>query len=299
MQPREIVDIIEIIFYVPALVLSVWCCKKHGGGRQLGWFYLIVLALLRIIGASTGIASVHNPTNSNLTATWVACDSIGLGPLLLALQGFLKRLNEGMRRNGLNPQYIQMLSALVCAAVALAIVAACKLYSSDADTASDGQDFQKAAIIVYLVTFLLLAALAAFTAMKRQHIYGGEQRLLWAALLSLPFLLIRIIYSICAAFDNSSTTFSLISDAHTPVAVWAIMSVLMEFIVVSIYLAAGLTLQVIPRQFVRGRYAIAPSYGLPTEQYVFPPGNGVHPTSHSVPTEQKDQFPMKSTITVN
>ena len=299
MQPREIVDIVEIIFYVPALGLSVWCCVRHGAGRQLGWFYLVVLALLRLIAASTGIASVHDPTNTNLTATWLTCYGIGLSPLLLALQGILKRLNEGMKRHGFQPRYIQMLSVLVLAALVLAIIAATKLYSSDPSTASDGLDFQKAAIVVFLVTFLLLAALAVFTAVKKQYIYKGEERLLAAVLLSLPFLLIRLVWSMCSAFDNSSTTFSLVSSAHTPVAVWAIMSVLMEFIVVSIYIAAGLTLQVIPRQFVRGTaVAIPPYYGLPAEQYTFPPGDGTNHRANVVPTEQQDQFPMKSTITV-
>lgn len=91
MQNREILDIIDLIYFAPALGLTIWICVKHGFGRQLGWFYLIILSLLRLIAGSTGIVNAHSPSRSATQATTVTY-SVGLAPLILALMGILKRL---------------------------------------------------------------------------------------------------------------------------------------------------------------------------------------------------------------
>jgi hypothetical protein len=79
-------------------------------------------------------------------------------------------------------------------------------------------------------------------------------------LISLPFLLVRIIFSIIAAFTENGNTFSIISDTKRAVVIDAIMSVLMEFIVVALFLSAGLTVREIPREMVRSGYADPPKY---------------------------------------
>ena len=92
MTPREILNIIEIVFYAPVLVVSVLVCAKHGFARSGGYFFMLILALLRLIGASTGIASVNDPTNSSLIVCSLVCSAIGLSPLMLAVLGFQNRL---------------------------------------------------------------------------------------------------------------------------------------------------------------------------------------------------------------
>jgi len=67
-------------------------------------------------------------------------------------------------------------------------------------------------------------------------------------------------YSIIAAFTENSNTFSIISDTTRAVVVEAIMSVLMEFIVVAIFIAAGLTTRKLPREMVKNGYADPPTY---------------------------------------
>ena len=91
-SPREALDIVELIYYAPALVLSIFIVVKHGFSRQLGWIFICILSLLRIIGASTGIAWVHNPNNDSILEAYIITDTIGLSPLLLCLLGMIKRV---------------------------------------------------------------------------------------------------------------------------------------------------------------------------------------------------------------
>ena len=257
---REIVDIVELAFYAPVLLLTVYVCYRHGMGRQQGWIYLGILAILRLIAAGTGIASIHDPTNNTLIECSITCYGIGLSPLLLALLGILQRLHEGMKGRGLGSRQIRLVSIPLLVGLILGIVAGTKEYSSDPSTRSEGEHLQEAAVLLFLLGYLLLAGITLLTVTKKNHILDGEQRLLAAAVVSLPFLLVRIIWSIIAAFDHNSNTFSLLSTSNTSVVVWAIMSVLMEFIVVILFLAAGIFVRVIPRHMVRDGYADPPTY---------------------------------------
>ena len=106
---RQILDVVIIAYYAVALPLSVWLVVKHGFGRQQGWFYLVLLSLLRLIGSGTGYAYVKNPTSNSLLEASVICDSIGISPLLLALCGILDRVNNGMNGYGVNKNFGRMI----------------------------------------------------------------------------------------------------------------------------------------------------------------------------------------------
>jgi uncharacterized membrane protein (DUF485 family) len=97
------------------------------------------------------------------------------------------------------------------------------------------------------VGWMALCLLTFYTVSRRHEIFDDEKRLLLVSVLSLPFLFVRILYSIIAAFDNTSSAFSIRSTSNTAVVVQAIMSILMEFIVVAMFLDAGLSVRVSPR----------------------------------------------------
>lgn len=83
--------IAELVVYIPSLLLSLLVAKRHGFGRQLGWIYLAIFALIRATGSGIQIASQTNGNNSLATAAAILT-SIGLSPLLLAMCGLLKRM---------------------------------------------------------------------------------------------------------------------------------------------------------------------------------------------------------------
>jgi hypothetical protein len=79
-----------IIYYTIALPFAVRVAMKHGFGRHAGWLYLVIMPVVRIVGAALTIAAVQKPSTGLLTAAGVF-SAIGLGPLLLALVGIVKR----------------------------------------------------------------------------------------------------------------------------------------------------------------------------------------------------------------
>lgn len=247
LQPREDLEIVELVYYIPAFLLALWCVKKHGMGRQIGWLYLAVLGVLRIIGAGAGIAaySETNPSQDLIETSTIAF-SIGISPLLLSLLGILTRVNGSGMKTQSGPRTrlaSQAIHLPVLLGLILGVLGGTKEFNSDRATALDGFKYVKISVILYLVGWVALCLLTLYTVSKRHEIFDGEKRLLLVAVLSLPFLFVRILYSIIAAYDNTSSVFSITSSSNTAVIVQAIMSVLMEFIIVAMFLAAGLTVQ--------------------------------------------------------
>ena len=247
---HEILDIILLIYYVPALFLSLFVTRKHGFGRQVGWIFLAILSILRIVGAATGLAAGSNPSSVGLVTCSLVCYSIGLSPLLLALQGILLRVNKGLHsRGGLPPLMIHLASLPILVGLIIGIVAGTKEFDSNPATVRTGYSLGKAASVLFLVGYLALVLMTAnvFAEKTRTHDQDAEQRLVLAALLSFPFLAVRIAYALLVSFDHSSSTFNLRSTANSAVVAQALMSMAMEFVVVAIYLTAGLSAGVVEK----------------------------------------------------
>jgi uncharacterized membrane protein (DUF485 family) len=136
----------------------------------------------------------------------------------------------------------------------LGILGGMKFFNKNPDTQSEGHTFQKAAVILYLILLIVLIAINALTFVHSQHIIPRENRLAIATGLSIPFLCVRIIYSMIVVFNPNSSIFGIQSRSKTATIVQALMAILMEFIVVAIYLVAGFTVPVISRAQVRPGY---------------------------------------------
>jgi hypothetical protein len=91
---------------------------------------------------------------------------------------------------------------------------------------------------IFIVSFLLLCLLLLVLASRRHQIEDGEHRLLGAVAISMPLLLVRLIYSILVIYVHSSTWNQLTGN----VTAMLIMSVLTELVIVAIYLGTGMTL---------------------------------------------------------
>lgn len=88
---RGYVSIAELVVYIPALVLALVVCARHGLHRASGWMYTVVLCVVRIVGAICQLVTYSDHSEGLLTATLII-DSIGISPLLLATLGMLSRL---------------------------------------------------------------------------------------------------------------------------------------------------------------------------------------------------------------
>jgi len=86
------IAIAEICVYAPIFLLTLVTVFRHGMGKQLGWIYLTIFCLIRLVGAGFKIASDNDPTNTTDLEWATILSSIGLSPLLMASLGLLKRV---------------------------------------------------------------------------------------------------------------------------------------------------------------------------------------------------------------
>ena len=130
----------------------------------------------------------------------------------------------------------RLLGIVPIVAVILAIVGGSDEASSKPSTASSGVTLVKAAVIIFMVIFIIFAAITLATFLRLRSVSAGDERILYALALSIPFILVRLIYSIIVDFSHNPQ-FNLITGN---VVIQGCMSSLMEFIVVILYLTAGI-----------------------------------------------------------
>jgi len=235
----EVLDIIELIYFVPALPLTVYIAYKHGFSREAGWFLLIILSLVRVLGASTGIAATISPSTGLIETSYVM-SGIGSTLLVAALTGIVNRINDGTGRSPLSPRQMKLLQLISLAAVVLSIVGGTDIASSSSNTQASGHTFSKVATILILVQFLATAGIAALVFVSFRYVNAGDKRLFLFALAAMPFVLVRVIYSICSAFDYHSSNFSLTSTTIAAVVLRACLGVAMEIVATTIFIIGGL-----------------------------------------------------------
>lgn len=132
---------------------------------------------------------------------------------------------------------LRVLSVPNLLALVLSIVGGNYLDSSDAHKASQGRKMMQAGIIIFLIVFVIMCAIALMTLMSVSSVPSGAKRILFGVLVALPFIFVRIIYSILADFLNNSSTFSLFGGNVT---VQLCMSIIEEIIVTIVYIGVGL-----------------------------------------------------------
>lgn len=76
--------IAQLIIFVILLQPAIYCLFKHGRHGLLGWLYLQLFCLVRVVGAAM---IIHEKSSTGLAATIVG--SFGLSPLLLSAAGIL------------------------------------------------------------------------------------------------------------------------------------------------------------------------------------------------------------------
>ena len=229
----------EIAFFSPALIISIFVVVRHGFSRQAGWLYLCILSILRLIGSScTLYAETQNDNSTSLQEAAAITSAVGTAPLLLALLGFLERVNQGMGQKGFSKIIFRALRLVGVVALVLAIVGGTDESKTNLSSISTGHDLMEAASIIFMVIYLSLAALTIIHLTRKSHVVQGDQKLLYAGLAALPFLLVRVIFTIIVSFAKSPHSDFYFRNVN----VWAesFMQFLMEVIVVILFAIAGL-----------------------------------------------------------
>lgn len=241
---RNGVSIGEIAFYVPALIIAVILAIVHGFGRNSGWFFLITFSLARIVGPCFQLATIHDPTNTDLYTGAAILQSIGLSPLMLTALGLLSRVVSSIsktRRTFPGTRQLLLIHLVVTGALVLGVIGGIKSSDKLKSTGSYvPQTYSKIASALFILSYILIVLSVLFTFCHISHAERGERRILVAVALSLPFLLVRVVYSSLSVYDTSSKTFNVVDGNVT---VWLVMALIMEAIIVIIYETVGLTLR--------------------------------------------------------
>ena len=279
--PKGGLAIAEIVFFAPALILSLFIVFRHGFTRQMGWVYLVLLSLLRLVGSGALLYSQSNNDQSvALLTTIYITNAVGTAPLLLALLGFLARVHDGMKAQATNlPDLVfRGISLLAIVGLALAIVGGIDVSdrSASASKLKTGHDLARAGSCIFLVIYLTLAAITILTFTRKSSVLTGERKLVDAGVAALPFLLVRIVYAVIVSFttDPNSDFYA----ASVNVYISAFMQFLMEAIVVVIFVTAGLmtpkrqkvaTPDVELNSSYAGGYAGVPTTDMPSQQRAY------------------------------
>ncbi|OQE46166.1 hypothetical protein PENCOP_c001G08660 [Penicillium coprophilum] len=239
---RHGISILEMVVYSPTLFLALWMAFHHGFKKSSGWFFFIVFCLARIVGSACYLATINYPSTADLYIAWAVCTSLGLSPLILACIGLLSRANDSIMRktaNPLPPIIFRLVGTVALVAVILSIVGA----TANSDITHGFVNTKtKVGLILYLVAWVGVCGLFLLISKRTQSIEDGEHRLLLAVGVSLPLILVRLIYSLIYTFGQK-TAFNMLAGNVT---IQLVMSVLEEMVVVLVCLGIGLTLQVRP-----------------------------------------------------
>ncbi|KAK3110106.1 hypothetical protein LTR53_015952 [Teratosphaeriaceae sp. CCFEE 6253] len=236
--PKGDLAAVELAFFGPAFLVGVYILFRHGFTRQMGWLYVVVLSILRIIGTSATLdMQVSGTASASLLETAAITSAVGTAPLLLALMGFLERINQGMEHRGLSLMLFRPLHLISLGALIIAIIGGTNEMHADTGDMQTGRSLMEAASLLFLAIFLALAGVTLFTVTNSRWVVANERTLLRACVVALPFILVRIAYTIAVAFSNKGG-----SLYFRDVSVWAqaFMQFLMEAIVISLFIVAGL-----------------------------------------------------------
>ncbi|MCJ1283119.1 hypothetical protein MMC26_002446 [Xylographa opegraphella] len=267
---EEVIAILELCIYIPIFPLALIVIIRHGWKKQLGWIYLVIFCLVRIVGAGFKIASVKYPDNGTDLEWSAILQSVGLSPLLMATMGLLKRITDEVSQTTASSdksysntamagfvsqsraanlitkrataisrrsRIIQIAQLPTLIALILCIVGGTDRASSDISEYSTGQTYIKAGIAIFIVIYVVLFGLTVVTGADLGNAPRGEKRIYFAVVAALPLIAVRLLYSILADFTSISN-FSL---ANPDPWVQLFMAVIEECIVVLMYTLAGLT----------------------------------------------------------
>ncbi|KAF2623477.1 hypothetical protein BU25DRAFT_349861 [Macroventuria anomochaeta] len=234
---RDSIALVELIFYIPFALVSAFVCYHHGFSRSSGWIYTLILCIVRIIGGICQFVS-HSSQSAGLLQTILLLDSVGLSPLLLATLGLISRFVDFINA-ALTPKFtvrhFRILQLVLLVGMILAIVGGSNV-SVDANGTYQIPSASKIGVILYTVGFVGITLVFVLSVPQTSAVPSKERRVPIAITLALPFILVRLTYSMLSVFVHDH----LFSVATGSVPVRTGMAVIEEFIVVAVYVILGL-----------------------------------------------------------
>lgn len=237
-----------IPFYMPFLILSFILALRHGFGRNTGWVYLFVLSLMRVLGGALLIAAeLVRPINAKLYIAASILEFAGLSPLLLATLGFVRTIVMSfIQESALLTKFFRLLYLLGLVGLILSIYGGSEANTTDPSTLNDSTTLRHVGSILFGVLYLLLVAVHLFLWSRASELDMHRRRLLKGTSCALPFLGVRVAYSIVSTFSGSPIPYGVNTSklarfnlANGSWWIYLVMGLLMEYISICIYTVVG------------------------------------------------------------
>ncbi|KAE9366502.1 hypothetical protein N431DRAFT_487090 [Stipitochalara longipes BDJ] len=188
----------------------IYITFRHGKHGLVGWLYLFAFCTLRIVGGAMQI-SANNEGNVDKFATAALISNIGLSPLLLATSGILHEVRVYLIPNSDEKvEWILVLFIHFFVAMGVALVGVgSSAFKTTTPVKSSDHILAEIGLIILLLSWGAISVWALFTYPARNNLAPTTSRnigtkLLYGLLATLPFTLIRLIYSIVYVFTRSS-----------------------------------------------------------------------------------------------
>ncbi|KAI9801663.1 MAG: hypothetical protein M1833_002345 [Piccolia ochrophora] len=246
-QAVSAISVAELVVYPPCFFLVVWVCLRHGFGRQAGWALLIFFPILRILGAASQLATDKDP-NSTLITIALICNNLGQPPLILASLYLLKRIADGIDALPFRAARLHALHIPVSVGAVLCIVGGVNIFDSNPGNDGSAHALTQAGVCLFLAVFVCVCILAIVMYYYLGQVARGERTLLYCITVALPFLFVRVLYSVLVSFRWRSSVWNLFNGN---VVARGMMAVFEEFVIVAIFIIAGFITPVIPRENVQ------------------------------------------------
>ena len=288
LNARASISIFQLFFFAPALVGAALLCLKHGFGRSSGWLFLLLVSILRIAGAGAQLDTYSNQSAGVYVASAIL-GSFGLSTLLLASLGLLSRTTDSINRNingFLNAYHFRLVQLITSIGLILSIVGDTRIKFDPVHETITVPTETKAGILILLVSWIAIFLIALVTLKDMSHVSEGDRSLAWAVITTLPFLLIRTVYSILTIFLNNKD-FNLIFPSA--ITMWTLSTIEEAFIVLIMIVIGFRTEKIESRQKAPAlvREANLEAHGTQHQQM---PQSGSHvnsPTSKPAPAAYK------------
>jgi hypothetical protein len=188
-----------------------------------------------------GLATITFPS-ATVYSTSILFSMIGVPTLLLTTFGLLNRVYLNLAKNyptRIKARYFSLLQFPFQVAI---VIIAKGASNSTADISNSAlyhpQIWTKVGIMLCVAGFFVMAILTFAMVRRQEHTTPTEHRLLHTIIRSLPFLFIRLMYTILVTFMDRNVFRSYGGN----VLVIGLMAILPEMIVVIIYMVEGFTL---------------------------------------------------------
>ena len=193
------------------------------------------------------LSTLHGPPHASLYEGYAILNNVAISPLELVILGTLSRLLDNIHKaykTFLRTFMLQIIQVIVVLGLILGIVGGVDAGNSFEEANANGQHvfhpgpLNKAGSILLVSCYVAIVVITVFISLLRSHIESTEIRLLLAVVLSLPLLLVRLVYTGFSTFSYNPK-FNIL-DGNTTI--FLCVALIEELIIIIIFEVTGLML---------------------------------------------------------